>query len=75
MRLYLDNYCYNHNRPFDNQNGRTVHLETIAKLQIQQEIRDGVTSWCGLYMNDMENSDNPYDEARYAIQMWERRAA
>ncbi|GAB6390975.1 MAG: type II toxin-antitoxin system VapC family toxin [Treponematales bacterium] len=33
------------------------------------------TSWCGLYMNDMENGDNPYDEVRYAIQMWERRTA
>jgi predicted nucleic acid-binding protein len=44
-------------------------------LQIQQEICDGVHELVWSFMNDLENGDNPYAEARNAIQMWERRAA
>ena len=39
MRVYLDNCCYN--RPFDDQAQVKVLLETIAKLDIQQKMRDG----------------------------------
>jgi hypothetical protein len=38
LRVYLDNCCYN--RPFDNQNQRSVQLETQAKLWIQDLIKD-----------------------------------
>jgi hypothetical protein len=40
MRVYLDNCCYN--RPFDEQAQLRVVLETLAKLNIQQQMRDGV---------------------------------
>ena len=40
MRVYLDNCCYN--RPFDEQAQLRVVLETLAKLSIQQQMRDGV---------------------------------
>ena len=39
MRVYLDNCCYN--RPFDEQAQLRVVLETLAKLNIQQQMRDG----------------------------------
>ena len=39
MRVYLDNCCYN--RPFDDQAQIKVLLETLAKLDIQQRMRNG----------------------------------
>ena len=39
MRIYLDNCCYN--RPFDEQAQIKVFLETVAKLSIQQKMREG----------------------------------
>jgi hypothetical protein len=38
LRVYLDNCCYN--RPFDDQEQRSVQLETQAKLWIQDLIKD-----------------------------------
>ena len=43
MRVYLDNCCYN--RPFDEQAQLRVVLETLAKLNIQQQMRDGVLEY------------------------------
>jgi hypothetical protein len=43
MRIYLDNCCFN--RPFDNQTQLKIHLETEAKLFIQQEIINGHIFW------------------------------
>ena len=43
MRVYLDNCCYN--RPFDDQSQIKVLLETIAKLDIQQRMRNGVLEY------------------------------
>lgn len=39
MRVYLDNCCYN--RPFDEQSQLKVLLESLAKLDIQRQMRDG----------------------------------
>ncbi len=39
MKIYLDNCCYS--RPYDNQSQIRIHLETIAKLNIQHEIEEG----------------------------------
>jgi len=38
MRIYLDNCCFN--RPFDDQSGLIVFLETKSKLAIQRMIKD-----------------------------------
>jgi hypothetical protein len=38
MKVYLDNCAYN--RPYDNQQDIVVHIETEAKLVIQQMIKD-----------------------------------
>ena len=43
MRVYLDNCCYN--RPFDDQSQIKVLLETIAKLSIQQQMREGTIEY------------------------------
>ena len=37
MRIYLDNCSYN--RPYDDQSQMRIHLETQAKLHIQDMIR------------------------------------
>ena len=57
MRLYLDNCCYN--RPYDSQSSFKVSLETRAKLNIQEEIRQGKYELVTSYMLDYENSQNP----------------
>ncbi len=38
MRVYLDNCSYN--RPYDDQTQIRIHLETEAKLHIQEMIKD-----------------------------------
>lgn len=40
MRLYLDLCCFN--RPYDDQSQLRVHLETEAKLSLQDKVRNGV---------------------------------
>lgn len=39
MLIYIDSCCYT--RPYDNQDQARVQLETLAKLDIQQRVRDG----------------------------------
>jgi hypothetical protein len=51
MRIYLDNCCYN--RPFDDQNQKKIQLETIAKLYIQNAVRNGVYDLVWSFMNDI----------------------
>jgi predicted nucleic acid-binding protein len=68
-RIYLDNCCFN--RPFDDQNQIRIRLETTAKLYIQRKIRQGVYELVWSYMLDFENYDNPYEDKRNAIQIWE----
>ena len=40
MLIYLDNCCYN--RPYDDQLLLSIHLETQAKIYIQEKIRTNV---------------------------------
>jgi predicted nucleic acid-binding protein len=68
-KLYLDNCAYN--RPFDDKDQLTIRMETEAKLQIQENIRNGVYELIWSYMNEYENNENPYDEKREAIGIWE----
>jgi predicted nucleic acid-binding protein len=68
MRVYLDNCCFN--RPFDDQAQVRVRLETEAKLEIQQRIKDKriVLAWS--YVLDHENEANPFEEQRETIARW-----
>ena len=43
MKVYLDNCCYN--RPFDDQSQVKVLIETLSKLTIQQQMREGVIEY------------------------------
>jgi len=70
LKLYLDNCCYN--RPFDNQEQIQIRLETEAKLFIQQEIKNKNYQLGWSFMLDYENSQNPYNEKRKAIQVWKQ---
>ena len=69
MRVYLDNCSYN--RPFDDQRNTIIHIETEAKLIIQQMIKDKklILIWSDVL--DYENNDNPFEEKRDKIAEWE----
>lgn len=68
LKLYLDNCCYN--RPFDEQSQLKIHLETLAKLHIQRQVRQGIYKLVWSYVLDYENSKNPYAYKREAITPW-----
>lgn len=70
MKLYLDNCCYN--RPFDDQQQLKIHLETQAKLYIQQKIKDGQYDLVWSYILEYENTKNPYEEKKNAIIPWKK---
>lgn len=66
MRIYLDNCCYN--RPYDDQSQLKIHIETQAKLDIQDRIRDGRLELATSYIQVIENAANPFDTKRKDIQ-------
>ncbi len=68
MLLYLDNCCFN--RPFDDQKQLRIHLETEAKLYIQQKIMDNTYALAWSYVLDYENGRNPFPERRKCIGKW-----
>jgi len=68
MKIYLDHCCYN--RPFDDQNGIMIRIETEAKLFIQHEIYTGRIDLVWSSMNDYENNDNPSLEKSERIAVW-----
>ncbi|GHV08463.1 hypothetical protein FACS1894217_10940 [Clostridia bacterium] len=68
LQVYLDNCCYN--RPFDDQEQRSVQLETQAKLWIQDLIKDNsvdlVVSFFSLFENDAnKDSDKAVHIAKF----------
>ena len=65
MKIYLDNCCYN--RPFDDQTQIKIHLETVAKLHIQNQIKRGFYNLVWSYILDYENKNNPYDDKKFQI--------
>lgn len=73
MKLYLDNCCFN--RPFDDQSRLKIHLETEAKLYLQQQIVKGKIELIWSYILDYENLANPYEEKRLAIEDFKRYAS
>ena len=68
MKVYLD--CCAYNRPFDNQQSIIIHIETEAKLVIQQMIKDNKLSLIWSDVLDYENNDNPFEERRVKIGEW-----
>jgi RNase P subunit RPR2 len=69
MKIYLDHCTYN--RPFDDQSNIKIQLETMAKLYIQNQIKNGKYDLVWSYMSDFENSNNPNIENKNSIQLWE----
>ena len=66
MRVYLDNCCYN--RPFDDQAQIKVLLETLAKLDIQQRMRNGVLEYAWSSALDFEIKKSKFlDRARQIL--------
>ncbi len=59
MRVYLDNCCYN--RPYDDQSQLRISLESQAKVEVQNMIRQGKLELATSYMTFFENSENPYE--------------
>ncbi len=68
MRVYLDNCMFN--RPFDDQVQIRIRLESEAKLYIQDKIKSKGIELIWSYILEIENSHNPHDERRVAIQKW-----
>ena len=72
MRVYLDNCCYN--RPFDEQAQLRVVLETLAKLNIQQQMRDGVLEYVWSSVLDFEISKSRFLDRSLQIMTWAKGA-
>lgn len=68
MLLYLDLCAFN--RPFDNQKQTRIHIETLAKLVIQEKILTNEYQLAWSYMLDFENQANPFKERCNAINHW-----
>lgn len=58
------------NRPFDDQSQIRIRLESEAKLFIRGKIKNNSIALIWSYILDFENSHNPHDERRNAIQKW-----
>jgi len=72
MRVYLDNCSFN--RPFDDQSQPRIRLETEAKLCIQDSVQAGTLELAWSYVLDFENTANPFDDRRIAIDPWKGQA-
>ncbi len=68
MRIYLDMCCFN--RPYDDQTQARIRLETEAKVLLQQKVRDAECDLVWSAVLDFENSNNPYEAHRHAIEQW-----
>jgi len=68
MRVYLDNCCYN--RPFDEQGQVSVLLEPIAKLSIQQQMRDGDIEYAWSSVLDFEIRKSRFLDRSLQILPW-----
>ena len=67
-RVYLDHCSFN--RPYDDQSSLVIYLESEAKLSVQRKILEHVYDLVWSYMNDYENSVNPYEERKKSIADW-----
>ncbi len=69
MRIYLDNCSLN--RPYDDQSQLKIHLESEAKLWVQDEILRGRFELAWSYILEIENNQNPYLERKESIGTWQ----
>lgn len=65
MKIYLDNCCYN--RPYDDQTYFRIHLETEAKLHIQDMVKMGNINLVTSFMLEYENGKNRFSHKKKAI--------
>ncbi len=65
ISVYLDNCCYN--RPYDDQNQLTIHLETEAKLYVQKLITENKLKLVYSFVSEYENSKNPHNSRKETI--------
>ena len=72
MKIYMDNCCFN--RPFDDQGSLVVQLETEAKLDIQDRVKQSELDLCWSFVLDYENMANPFQEVRNRINEWKKLA-
>jgi predicted nucleic acid-binding protein len=72
MRVYLDNCCFN--RPFDDQSQARIRLETEAKIEIQNRIKDRKLELVWSYILEHENEANPFKERRDVVARWKAAA-
>ena len=68
MRIYLDMCCFN--RPYDDQTQARIHLETEAKLLLQQKVKNAECDLIWSSVLDFECKNNPFEEHRHAILQW-----
>ena len=71
LKLYLDMCCYN--RSYDDQQQTRIHLESLAKLHIQQSLADGTFDFVWSFILEFENSKNSYPLRRETIQKFSYR--
>lgn len=72
IKVYLDNCAFN--RPFDDQTQIRIHVETEAKLYIQQAIEKGELLLAWSYILDYENAANLYEFRKTSIIKWKKKA-
>lgn len=58
------------NRPFDDKENINIKLESIAKLYIQNMIKEGKLELAWSYLLELENDENPYPDKRISIAKW-----
>jgi len=68
MRIYLDNCCYN--RPFDDHSHVKVLIETLAKLTIQQQMREGAIEYVWSEVLDFEVGQSRFIDRKMQILPW-----
>ena len=68
LKIYLYNCCYN--RPYDDQSQLSINLEALAKLSIQQDIRDNKVDLVTSYILVAENTANRFEVKRQDIQVF-----
>ena len=68
LRLYLDNCCFN--RPYDDQSSLAVYLETQAKLDIQEQVKNHEVELVWSFILTAENEANPDCNIRDKIADW-----
>ncbi len=66
MLIYLDNCCYN--RSYDNQAFVSIHIESQAKIFIQEQIKNGKIELATSYVLYYENSQNPFEIRKNTIE-------